>query len=122
VRRHGLGEAGDGRRQDAAGERRRITNPQAYDLSRVPYALEQMVDIFEELAGFVQQRFASGREMDGMGAAFQQALSDFVFQRLDLPAQGRLRKENRLRRLADIACFGHSHEVTELSEFHVCSA
>jgi hypothetical protein len=49
---------------------------------------------------------------------FEQALPDFVFQRLNLPAQRRLREEDILRGAADVARFSHRHEVTQLPESH----
>jgi hypothetical protein len=75
--------------------------------------------MLKKLAGFAQQAFANGCEMDGMRAALQQALPDFIFQRLDLPAQCGLRQKDFLRGGADVTGLGHGHEVTQLSEFHV---
>jgi hypothetical protein len=40
--------------------------------------------VLEELAGFPEERLADGSEADGMGLPFEQGLSDFVFQGLDL--------------------------------------
>jgi hypothetical protein len=53
-----------------------------------------------------------------MSLTLQQALADFVLQRLDLPTQRGLREEKFLRGAADVARLGHGHEVTQLSEFH----
>src|SRR6187455_180465 len=56
-----------------------------------------------------------------MSLTLQQALADFVLQCFDLAAQRGLRQKNFLRGTADVARFGHSHEITQLSEFHASS-
>src|ERR1044071_3243341 len=52
-----------------------------------------------------------------MSRTLQQALSDFVLQCFDLPAQRGLGQKNLLRGTADVALLGHGHEITQLSEF-----
>lgn len=58
-----------------------------------------------------EQRHAAPR-------ASKQGGSDLVFERADLPAQGRLRQVKALRGSADVALFGDGNEVTNLREAH----
>jgi hypothetical protein len=59
--------------------------------------------------------------LETVRGAFEQALADFPFERLDLPAQRGLGEEDFLRRAADVAGLGHRHEVTQLAQFHARS-
>ena len=50
-------------------------------------AVSHLVSALEHFARFAPQQFTGGSEADGMSLALQQALADFAFERLDLPAQ-----------------------------------
>jgi hypothetical protein len=45
--------------------------------------------------------------------------ADFIFEVVDLPAQGRLRDVQLRRGARDIFRFSHGDKVTEMAEFHI---
>jgi hypothetical protein len=53
-----------------------------------------------------------------MRLPFEQLLFQLRLQRLDLPAQCRLRQEDLLRRPADIALLGDRHKIAQLTQLH----
>lgn len=84
----------------------------------LPAALQHFVGASEKFARLPQQDCARPREADGVSRALEQTLAKFVFKRLDLAAHRRRGNEHFLRRAADPARPGHSHEVTPWSEGH----
>ncbi len=67
---------------------------------------------------FGQKDFSRRRQPHGLGAAFQKREADFIFEVVDLPAQGRLRDVQFRRGARDIFRFSHGDEVTKMTEFH----
>ena len=108
----------DGDGQQAGRKRGRVTDTQAHIASGGADTFQHLVRAFKKVAGFAKQGFTDGGEANGMGLAFQQALTDLFFQGLNLPAQCGLREKYFLRRAADVGFFSHGHKVTQLSKFH----
>ena len=91
-----LGEVLQGRGQKSGGERGRVTNAQAGADADAAHAFEHLVGLLEQVPGFTEKRPTNGRELDRVRLPLQEALPEFVLQRLDLPTQGGLGQENPL--------------------------
>ena len=79
-------------------------------LGGVPHFLR----LTEQVAGFVQKRFAGGGEMHALGcAALAKAHPKGLFELFYLHAQCRRGDVQALRRTAKVQLFGESHKVAQ---------
>ncbi|MCY1404835.1 hypothetical protein D9M71_200570 [compost metagenome] len=80
--------------------------------------LHGLVHLGQHLAGLIEEAPASFGQLDPTVGAFQQARTDFLFQRLDLLAQWGLGNTQLLGGAAEMQLFGHGDEVAQVSQFH----
>jgi hypothetical protein len=80
--------------------------------------LADLVDIAQHGLAHVEEGQACFRRLDPAGCAEEQFGAQFLFQNLDLPAQGRLGDVERLGRLAEVPQFRDVDEIPDLSDVH----
>ena len=112
------GEAGDRRRHQALGQRGRVADPQPAARAGRLHALHGLIGEPQKFARLVQHHLAGRREAHRVCVSLKQALPDLLLQRLDLPAQRRLREEDLSGGPADVAGIRDGDEVAQLPEFH----
>ena len=76
------------------------------------------VDAGQRLPHGLQQLHAGGGQLHRAGVAQKQGHAHLVFQRLDLPADGRLRQRHFLGRHAEIEMPGHRLERAQVACLH----
>ncbi|MNQ81647.1 hypothetical protein D3C85_966780 [compost metagenome] len=113
----GVDAAGNG---GGEGRRRGEADLQLAQLATLGAArqLHRLVHLGQHLAGFVEEQAAGFGQLHPPVGAFQQARADFLFQRLDLLAQGRLGNTQLFGRPAEVQLLGHGNEIAQVSQFH----
>ena len=111
------------RMRPAAGGTPSVIRPLAGERSSLIFLAGLMNEMDDRLRPFEQQR-AGDAEPHAAAVAGEQRNAELVLELLDLPAQGRLRQTQLLRRAADAAGARHPHEVAQFFQFHdalICS-
>jgi len=115
-----LAENPEGGRQEAQGGRADETDGES-----TPVALggparfrAGLLHGCEDLPGPSEEGAAGVGQGDPAGAPLQQGGAEFLLERLDLGAQGRLAQVEALGGPAEISLLGDRHEVAQLAELH----
>jgi len=80
--------------------------------------LRRQPHIGQDGSAGLEQGGAGGRERDAARQAVKERRVQFLFQRLDLLRQRRLRNVQALGGAAETALFGHRHEIPHLLQIH----
>lgn len=80
--------------------------------------LADLVDVAQQGLAHLEQGQAGFRRLDPAGRAEKELGAQFLFEDLDLPAQGGLGDVEGLRRPAEIPELGDIDEITNLSDVH----
>jgi hypothetical protein len=83
--------------------------------------LAQLIGLIHQPPGALHKVLAEVGQLIFSPDAVKQALPQFVFQRLDAAAQGRLRDEELAGRLTEGATAGEFDQMLELNQGHVKS-
>lgn len=80
-------------------------------------ALTRFLQLPQHAAGIDGQLLSGGGQGCATDAAVEQERSHFLFQILDLPAQGRLRDMQSARRFGHAAVFDHAEKIAQMTKF-----